>query len=150
MKIKFKKLDPNARIPEKAHEDDFCYDVFAVSEEEIAPNVWKYGLGFAIEMDNSEYDQQITTVAMRIVPRSSVYKTGMQMCNSEAVIDLGYTGPISLIFNHLFINMPRYKVGDKIAQMYVAVTEKDLDFEVVDELSYTERGEGGFGSTDKR
>lgn len=149
MRIKFKKLDPNARIPEKAHEDDFGYDVWAVSEEEIAPNVWKYRLGFAIDMDNSEYYQDITTVSMRIASRSSIYKTGMKLAN-EPIIDINYRGEISLIFYHLFINMPRYRAGDKIAQMYVAVTEKNLDFEVVDELSQTDRGEGGFGSTDKR
>ena len=39
IQVKFKKLHPNARIPEKAHDQDFCYDCYAVSEEEIAPNV---------------------------------------------------------------------------------------------------------------
>lgn len=39
MKIKLKKLHPNATLPIKARNDDFCYDVVAVSEEEIAPNV---------------------------------------------------------------------------------------------------------------
>lgn len=39
MEIKIKKLNPEAIIPEKSHEDDFCYDCYAVTEEEIAPNV---------------------------------------------------------------------------------------------------------------
>lgn len=46
--VLFKKTSENAIMPSKAHDDDFCYDCYAVSEEEIAPNVWKYGLGFAL------------------------------------------------------------------------------------------------------
>ena len=44
--------DENAVMPSKAHDDDFCYDCYAVSEEEVAPNVWKYGLGFALQIEN--------------------------------------------------------------------------------------------------
>ena len=40
MKVKIKKINSNARIPEQATPGDFCYDVWAVSEEEVAPNVW--------------------------------------------------------------------------------------------------------------
>ena len=40
MIVKTLKFHPNARIPEKAYDKDFCYDVYAVSEEEIAPYVW--------------------------------------------------------------------------------------------------------------
>ena len=54
MKVKLKKLNENARLPEKARAGDFCYDVYAVSEEEIAPNIWKYGLGFKYEIDRSK------------------------------------------------------------------------------------------------
>ena len=41
MKVKIKRLDPKAVIPFKTHDRDFCYDCIAVSEEEVAPNVWK-------------------------------------------------------------------------------------------------------------
>lgn len=51
MKIKLKKLNENAVLPNKATSKDFCYDVVAVSEEEVAPNVWRYGLGFAYEIE---------------------------------------------------------------------------------------------------
>ena len=50
--VLFKKTNENAIIPTKAHDDDFCYDCYAVSEEEVAPNVWKYGLGFALQIEN--------------------------------------------------------------------------------------------------
>ena len=51
MKIKLKKLHPDARLPEKSKEGDLCYDVWAVDEEEIAPNVWRYRLGFSYEIE---------------------------------------------------------------------------------------------------
>lgn len=50
--VLFKKTNENAIMPTKAHDDDFCYDCYAVSEEEIAPNVWKYGLGFSLQIEN--------------------------------------------------------------------------------------------------
>ena len=51
MKVKLKKLNENTRIPEEGKHGDFCYDVWAVSEEELAPNVWCYGLGFKYEIE---------------------------------------------------------------------------------------------------
>ena len=52
------------------------------------------------------------------------------------------------VFYHVMPNMPRYKVGDKILQIKLNCTES-LDFIEVDELTKTERGDGGFGSTGK-
>lgn len=59
MKVLFKRLNPNAQVPEKAYDGDFCYDVRAVSCEELAPNVYKYGLGFALAIDRD--DNTVTT-----------------------------------------------------------------------------------------
>ena len=53
MEVKIKKLHPEAVIPYKTYPSDFCYDVVAVSEEEVAPNVWKYGLGLAFQIDRT-------------------------------------------------------------------------------------------------
>ena len=50
MEVKIKKTRPDAVIPYKTHSSDFCYDCVAISEEEIAPNVWKYGLGLAFQI----------------------------------------------------------------------------------------------------
>ena len=51
MKVRFKKLRDNAKLPTKAHDDDFCYDVYACDRTEVAPNVYKYPLGFALQID---------------------------------------------------------------------------------------------------
>lgn len=50
MKVKVKKLSENAKLPIKIHKEDFCYDVYATSCEEIEPGIWKYGIGLAFEI----------------------------------------------------------------------------------------------------
>ena len=148
MEIRIKKLVPEAVVPFKSHEDDFCYDVVAVSEIEVAPNVWKYGLGFALQIDMSKAWSPNTRFSIDLRPRSSVWKTGMVLSNCEGTIDEGYTGEISAVFYHVMPEMPRYKVGDKIGQIKLGSTVP-LKFVEVDELSETDRGAGGYGSTGK-
>ena len=86
MEVKFKRLHPDARVPQKSHESDFCYDCYAVTEEEIAPNVWRYGLGFALQINRlNPYKTVQYSIDGR--PRSSVWKTGMILANCTATID---------------------------------------------------------------
>ena len=150
MKVKFKRLHPDAKMPTKAHDDDFCYDCYAVSEEEIAPNVWKYGLGFALQIEDkfSILGRLLFSQCITVRPRSSVWKTGMILSNSLGTIDEGYTGEISAVFYHVLPNMPRYRVGDKICQIHYDNT-LPIEFEEVKELSPTERGDNGYGSSGK-
>lgn len=145
MKVKVKILNPLAKLPRKAHEDDFCYDVVAVSEEEVAPNVWKYGLGLAFQPEN---EFGIENVGIHFFPRSSVWKTGMVLSNCVGTIDEGYTGEVSAVFYHLNTTLPRYKVGDRIGQIKVSLSTP-IDFVEVDNLNTTERNDGGYGSTGK-
>lgn len=174
MKVKIKRLHPDAVIPFKIYPSDLCYDVVAVSEEEIAPNVWRYGLGFALQIERGnetvehgishfdrygncygrdldkkiQFDNSPVNLSIDFRPRSSIYKKGMILANSQATIDENYTGEIKLIFYHIMPNMPRYKVGDKIAQCKIGVTFP-IDFQEVEELNKTDRDAGGFGSTGK-
>ena len=167
MKVKFVKFDKNARIPEKAHPSDFGFDVYAVSEKEIAPNVWQYGLGFGLQIDRNKDFLDIligytdcegngrtfldnnVNLSIDFRPRSSVWKTGMALANSCGTIDENYTGEIKLVFYHLFpLSLPRYKVGDKIAQCKIGMAFP-MEFLEVDSLNETDRGDGGFGSSDK-
>lgn len=143
-KVKIKKLNPNAVIPFRKHDDDYCYDCVAVSEEEVAPNVWKYGLGFALQIKGNKLSSINRCFTIR--PRSSVWKTGMVLSNSIATIDEGFTGEISTVFYHVMPNMPRYKAGDRICQLHFD-SDLAIDFTEVDELNETERGDGGYGST---
>ena len=146
MKVKIKKLNERAVIPFKHYDRDFCYDVVATSEEEIAPNVWKYGIGLAFQIErNSDYPD-LFSLSIDFRPRSSVYKTGMVLSNCEGTIDELYRGEISAVFYHVMKDMPRYRVGDRIGQIKLGISEK-MNFVVVDELSETERGDGSYGST---
>ena len=51
MKVKVKKISEGAVLPYKKYMPDFCYDVVATSCEEVAPNVYKYGLGLAFQIE---------------------------------------------------------------------------------------------------
>ena len=161
MKVKFKKLRENAKIPTKAHDDDFCYDVYACDCEEVSPGVYRYPLGFALQIDKNEgvklpdnhfslfsgvfgYHNAILSIDFR--PRSSIYKTGMSLCNAVGTGDRTYTGEYWLYFYHLKPELPKYEPGDRIAQMKIGLTTP-IEFIVVEELDKTERGDGGFGSS---
>lgn len=148
MKVYFKKTNEKAQMPVKAsgHEADFCYDCFAVSEEEVAPNVWRYGLGFALQPVNGFDGHNIRGFNFRA--RSSVWETGMVLSNATGTVDEIYTGEICAVFYHVMPSMPRYKVGDKICQFCLERTES-LEFVEVTDLRSTARGDGGFGSTGK-
>lgn len=163
MIVKLIKFNKNAVIPVKAYDKDFCYDLVAVSEEEIAPNVWKYGFGIGLQIERGvepieifgRIEDVFTTIdlsaspihlSIDIRPRSSVWKTGMVLSNCEGTVDEGYTNEISAVFYHVMPNMPRFKVGDKIAQMKIGFTFP-CDFKVVDKLADTERGLKGYGSS---
>jgi dUTP pyrophosphatase len=168
MKVNVKKTSKNAIIPYKTHNEDFCYDCVAVSEEEVAPNVWKYGLGLAFQIErgmetlsssisinggkesvhNRVFDFSRSPIQLSIDarPRSSVWKTGMVLSNCEGTIDELYRGEVSAVFYHLMPNMPRYKVGDRICQIKLGFT-LPMEFIEVKELNETSRGEGGYGST---
>ena len=164
MLIKIKKFHPDARIPEKAYDKDFCYDVVAVSEDQIAPNVWRYGLGlgFQIErgleeifVDRERNMAQCVDLSMCPInlsidlrPRSSVWKTGMVLSNCEGTIDEGYINEVSAVFYHVMPDMPRYRVGDRIGQIKIGITFP-MEFTEVEELEDTERGMRGYGSTGK-
>lgn len=149
MNVKIKRFDEKAVVPFKTHKEDFCYDCVATSCEEIAPNVYKYGLGwgFQLERPNNRLDDFVN-LAIDARPRSSVWKTGMVLSNCEGTIDELYTGQVFAIFYHVMPDMPKYEVGDKIIQIKLGTT-LPFDFIEVDELSSTTRGDGGFGSTGK-
>ena len=170
MEVLLKKLHKSASIPQKAHPSDFCYDCVAVSEEEIAPNVWKYGFGIAFQiirqpetmvtstsfhggkemmhLTKMDFSRSPIDISIDARPRSSVWKTGMVLSNCEGTIDENYRGEVSAVFYHVMPHMPRYKVGDRVCQIKLGFT-LPMDFVVVDELNETDRGANGYGSSGK-
>ena len=151
IEVKVKKLHKDAKIPFKKFDRDFCYDVVATSCEEIAPQVYKYGIGLAFEIDTKE-SQDAKDDGMRLSldfrPRSSVWQTGMVLSNCEGTIDELYRGGVSAVFYHVLPNMPKYEVGDKIGQIKLGITVA-IEWHEVEDLSDTARGSDGYGSTGK-
>ena len=162
MLVRFKRLRPHGVVPCKKYPEDFCYGVVATSEQEIAPNVWKYGIGLAFEIEGkpddlvveNEFGKELIqipqdrdwNVSLDLRPRSSIWKTGMVLSNAVGTIDELYRGEVSAVFYHVFPVMPRYRVGDRIGQIKLGFT-LPIEFEEVDELGRTLRGDGGYGST---
>jgi dUTP pyrophosphatase len=170
MNVLVKKINKNAVIPYKTHNNDFCYDVVATSCEEIAPNVYKYGIGLAFQIDRGlsptlegvvciDKDIEKTSVfAARVVldefdcrlsldfrPRSSVWKTGLVLSNCTGTIDEDYRGEVSAIF-YKVASGEIYKIGDRIGQIKIGFT-LPMEFRLTENLIETERGVGGYGST---
>ena len=148
MIVRFKKTNPRAVLPFKNYNSDFCYDCVATSREEIYPGVYKYGLGFALQVIRDESVSPDTRIAFDIRPRSSIYKSGMMLSNSVGTVDENYTNEISAVFYHLNKDLPPYEVGDRVCQLALHLTP-DITFIEVDELEVTDRGLNGFGSTGK-
>ena len=87
---------------------------------------------------------------MQIRPRSGLaVKHGITLPNTPGTIDSDYRGPLGVALINLGAEPYTIQHGDRIAQMIIAPVVQ-MEFEVVESLSDTARGEGGFGSTGKR
>jgi dUTP pyrophosphatase len=138
--VKIKLLHPNARIPKKMIDTDACYDVVAVSKKDLGDGRIHYGLGFALEIpENTQLDLR---------PRSSIHKTGLILSNCIGTGDEEYRGEYQAFFYHIIPTLPPYEIGDRILQIQMR-TREDVVFEITNELSETNRGTDGFGSSGK-
>ncbi len=157
MKVKIKKLSPEAIIPTYAKQGDAGMDMVATKIINETLDSITYGTDIAIEIPEG--------FVGLVFPRSSIRKTHLHLSNSVGVIDSGYRGELQATFNKLFggeamydemkVNEAShtnvndwYKVGDRIAQIMI-IPYPPIEFMEVEELSNTERGDGGFGSTGK-
>ena len=143
LQIKFKKKDEQTKLPVKGSLNAACYDVYAHSIKVSRPDTITIGLGFSTEIP----------VGFKgiVVPRSSLSKTPWRLGNSIGIIDADYRGEWMLVLksDSAVYNPCPFAVGERCAQIYF---EKVNDVEIIetDELTDTERGEGGFGSTGKQ
>lgn len=137
MKVKIKKLDESATLPKYAKEGDAGLDLIATN---ITPdrNFIEYGTSLSIEIPKGYLGM--------IFPRSSLSNKGLMLKNSVGIIDSSYRGELKLRFYDL-LSGDAYRRGDKIGQLII-LPYPQIELEEVGELSETERGQGGFGSTD--
>ena len=138
MKIKIMKLDAAAKIPRYAKQGDAGMDLYAVSQGFDEHGNYVYGTGLAMEIPRGYVGL--------LFPRSSISKTAHSLRNAVGVIDSGYRGEIMLKYDINIQNSPVYSVGDRIAQIII-MPYPEVQFDEVFELSKTQRGSGGFGSS---
>ena len=142
MIVKIKKLHDNAVIPAYAKPGDAGLDLTATSVITDEYGNVVYGTGLAIEIPYG--------YAGLLFPRSSNSKTDLYLTNHVGVIDSGYRGEIMFKYRPLdgILNSKIYAVGERVGQI-VILPYPAVSFEEVEQLSDTERGEGGYGSTGK-
>jgi dUTP pyrophosphatase len=141
MRIRIKKLHPDAHLPEYAHgpAEDAGMDIRCLEGTTLEPNIPQaLSTGLALEIP-SGFEVQIR-------PRSGLaLKYAITLPNSPATIDPGYRGELKVILLNLGKNSYEVKTGDRIAQMVVARYEA-VEWEEA-ELADSVRGTGGFGSS---
>ena len=137
MILKYKKLSSDAVAPKKAHPTDAGFDLAPVKIESCGALV-KCSFGLAVEIPEG--------YTGLIFPRSSIYKTGWRLSNCVGVIDSCYRGEIKAFFDVLDNEQEGYKAGERCCQL-VLVKLPEVELVESDELTPSERGMGGFGST---
>ena len=140
MKVKVKKIRESAFLPTKAHATDAGYDLYADSiGYDDCGNV-VYGTGVAVEIPKGYVGF--------VFPRSSIARTGLILSNAVGVIDSGYRGEIMAKFRRAQVPAEEYKLGERIAQLII-IPYPEIEFELSNELTDSDRGSGGYGSSGK-
>lgn len=158
--IKFKRVNPDAPIPTKAHPSDAAYDLCSMEDVTLMPGEWRMvGSGIATAIP--------VGYCGKVYPRSGLGCKGLVLKNQTGVIDSNYRGEIML---PLMNNNPtlvwadfggpaknegwmpntsdiiHVRKGDRVAQLCIELVP-DTELVEVDELDETDRGQGGFGSS---
>jgi len=168
----YEKIHEDAKVPEKAYEDDACYDIYRVSDPEINPTNILYHTGLRFKIPKG--------YSIDLYPRSSVSKTNLFLANSVGIVDTGYRGELIINFKlipsfpeEIIINEDKqlslfdqthfnemykkivipdnllYKKGDKIGQIRLVKKVKTKLTEGIVDATETERQDKGWGSSGK-
>lgn len=162
MKLKIKKLHPDAIIPTRSNPTDSGLDLYSIEDEFIYHGQQKMiSTGISIQLpDPAEMGmystelnagfRQLVVWEAQIRPRSGLAaKHCITIVNSPGTVDNDYRGEIKVILRNEGAEFFHVKKGDRIAQMVITPVVIP-EVEEVEELDDTERGEGGFGSTGRR
>ena len=139
--LRVQRLDPRATLPTRAYAHDAGLDLYALEDVTLEPGARaSVGTGVAVEIPEGH--------AGLVVPRSGLAaRHGIALVNAPGLIDAGYRGEVRV----LLLNTDREQAcaiaaGDRIAQLVLIAVATPAVVEV-EELSTTERGNGGFGSS---
>lgn len=154
MKVRIKKLNENAVIPKYTTVGSAGMDLVATSRTVDEYGNLVYGIGLAFEIPKGYVGL--------IFPRSSVSKHPLSMKNCVGVIDSDFRGEVKVkfgLFTQKSVEKSNgrivgkfcssghiYEVGDRVAQIII-IPYPEIEFEEAEELSETDRGSGGYGST---
>ena len=123
------------------HDGDAGLDVYVINQQTIQPDeTTLIHLQIACETKNGR--------PYLLMPRSSIAETPLRLCNSIGLIDGGYRGEIMAVVDNIKKESYTVEPGQRLFQL-VAMDGSPIHFKLVDELSESTRGEGGFGSTGK-
>ncbi|HKL24284.1 MAG TPA: dUTP diphosphatase [Candidatus Nanoarchaeia archaeon] len=149
VKLKVRKLVPEAKLPFYKNKGDACMDVYATNKKETEKYV-EYTTGLAFELPEN--------YVLLVFPRSSITNRDLIMKNSVGILDSGFRGELKLRFakqkpeenkkNGKENKEDTYEVGERIGQIML-LPLPEAEIQEVEKLSESTRGEGGFGSTGK-
>jgi dUTP pyrophosphatase len=130
----------NAIIPSKSKESDAGYDLTVISiEKKFSDKVTLYDTGISIQIDNGYYAE--------VIPRSSLSKSGYILANSVGIIDASYRGSIYIALMKVDPNAPDIVLPFRCCQLLFRPQVHVLIKQTTESLQDTQRGQGGFGST---
>lgn len=139
MSLRFRKVDPRAVAPVRAHATDAGSDVWVIEKLQDDGVISKYETGIQVACPPG--------CVLQLVARSSLHKLGYMLANGVGIIDSGYRGNVNVVLYKFRPDAADLELPCKIAQL-LAIPLLNKDFVEVEELDATERGSGGFGSTD--
>ena len=170
LNTRIKLLDKNASVPVRAHDSDTGYDLKMIALKTIVGDTMFFSTGISIQPPEGHY--------FEVVPRSSISKFPFALANSVGIIDEHYRGeilvPIRVYYADMgkdqgrttfpggIINFMNKKPRNLYERAQIILADKpiltqlilkkrlDTEFEIAEELSDTERADGGFGSTDNK
>ena len=142
MSILFKSHDERAIIPSRAGENEVGYDLTIIEKvKDMSTNTAMYDSYISVQPPDGVY--------FEIVPRSSISKTGYILTNSVGIIDPSYRGTLKVVLTKIDETKPNIELPNKRFQLIPRTFISNMfKSKSVDKLSNTQRGEGGFGSTD--
>ena len=145
LQIKVRRLNPNAQPLRRGSSQAAGTDIAYTGEQviQILPGeVVKLSTGWAFEVPDN--------IAMQILPRSgTATKKGLRPVNTPGLVDPDYRGQVFVALENCSNDAQMVYPGDYIAQLMFTPFYKPM-FQIQDELGETERGDGGFGSTEER
>ncbi|MFW5787836.1 MAG: dUTP diphosphatase [Halanaerobiales bacterium] len=141
MKIKVQRIDKSIKLPEYQHQgEDAGLDLISAADITLNPGEYKMiptGIKIAIPQGFAGF----------VYPRSGLaLKHGVTVLNADGVIDPGYRGEVGVILINHGSDEFQIKKGERIAQLIIHRVNR-VEWEEVDNLDESDRGEGGFGHT---